>query len=79
MVFIVCRFQFRGSKVIQRYVHFCNNMHSKMYSHLIFTELHRIIQHQGPLEEFKQLYSHLSHTKSSPRYVDSSSHALLFR
>ena len=61
------------------YVHFCNNMHSKKYSHLIFTELHRIIQHQGPLEEFKQLYSHLSHTKSSPRYVDSSFHALLFR
>jgi len=41
------------------------------------TELHEIVQQHGPLEDFKQLYSGLSH--ENPRSTDLGHQTLLFR
>ena len=40
-------------------------------------ELHETVQHHGPLDDFKQLYSCLSHEK--PKSTDLGNHTLLFR
>ena len=45
----------------------------------MITELHKIVQQKGSLEDFKQQYSELSRKSSNPRYTDIGYHSLLYR
>ena len=57
--------------VVYNYVHTC--MAKSVICMINITELHKIVQQRGPLEEFKQLYSH------APRYADLNYQTLLNR